>query len=680
MRLGKFFRSRWVKIPLLLIALLVVLAGSYLSYKLATTTPAMYNSLGLSQPVIAAAPGENYETLVYTSLRPSNWDIFLFDSLDAVPRRLTDDPNLDYNAVLSRDGRWVVFASDRDGNANLFAIDLTSKLEPIRLTSYSGMDDAPTLSPDGTRVAFVSTRSGNPDIFIMPFAPGDMSAETHAIKLTNNPYGDFNPAFSPDGSHIAFSSNRAMFGRWNPLRLIPNASAATDIYLMNPDGSNLRRAVSALAISGSPAWTKDGQALLYYQATSESETGVYRTRLDDNKTTRLSPDTMEAITPSAGPNDEVIFVALNDKPSNQIPTRHYGGTLYRVGADGTNLTKFGDPTGAYMAPYYDAGSGKLVCHGDGPMDEQRRMINGDSFTWPNAVRSLRLPDRNLQLHAMRSYFPSFKEDGDRIFAVQWVHEEVGYPPGPSAIVSANLDGKELKSIVPPVDSRFMWGPTITRDGEWLFFAKGARFGAVDENVDIWKVRSDGTGAVDLTANCDANDAFPDVSADGQWVIFRSGRDGKKGSGPNGNKEIYLMDKDGGQLRRISNTEGIDTMPAISPDGKWVVYVTDRTGKGMKLWIQSLEDPKDVGHLLEPERANLTGLDMHPRFSPDGKWIVFTSDRAGYMDEWSLTGFFAPQPYGELYVLAADGSSPAIRITDDKWEDSLAFWGRPHTNH
>jgi Tol biopolymer transport system component len=625
-----------------------------------------------------------------------NWDIYLFDSLDAPPRRLTDDPNLDYNPVLSRDGRWVVFVSDRDGNPNLYAIDLTAKPDPIRLTSYSGMDDAPTLSPDGTRVAFVSTRSGNPDIFIMPFSPGDMSAETRAVNLTNNPYGDFNPAFSPDGSLIAFSSNRAIFGRWNPLRLIPNASYVTDIYLMNIDGSNIRRVISALAISGSPAWTRDGQALLYYQATSETETGVYRTRVDDNKTTRLTPDTLHAITPSAGPNDGVIFVAFGEarilpngtllyetpsqQPSNQIPTRHYGGTLYRIAADGTNLTRFGDSTGFYMAPYYDDGSGQLVCHGDGPMDEQRKMVNGDSFTWPNAVRSLQLPDRNLQLRAMRSYFPSFMEDGDRVFAVQWVHEEVGYPPGPSAIVSANLDGKELKSIVQPVDSGFMWGPTITRDGQWIFFAKGARFGAVDENVDIWKVRSDGTGAVDLTADCDANDAFPDVSADGQWVVFRSGRDGKKDSGRNGNKEIYLMDKDGGQLSRISNSEGNDTMPAISPDGKWVVYVTDRTGKGLKLWIQSLVDPNDNGHLLEPKRADLTGFDMHPRFSPDGRWIVFTSDRAGFMDEWFLTGFFAPQPYGELYAIAVDGSSPAIRLTEDKWEDSLAFWGRPHTNH
>ena len=642
----------------------------------------MYNSLGLAQPVIAATSDQNYETLVYTSTRPSNWDIYLFDKLDAPPRRLTDDPNLDYNPVLSRDGRWVVFVSDRDGNPNLYAIDLIAKPDPIRLTSYSGMDDAPTLSPDGTRVAFVSTRSGNPDIFIMPFAPGDMNAETHAVNLTNNQYGDFNPAFSPDGSRIAFSSNRAVFRRWNPLRLIPNASFATDIYLMNTDGSNLQRVISALAISGSPAWTKDGQALLYYQATDETETGVYRMRLDDNQTTRLSPSTLQGITPSPGPSDSVIFVAVEDglRPNNQLPIRRYGGTLYRVGADGTNLTKFGDPNGSYMAPYYDDVRGKLVCHGDGPMDEQRKMINGDSFTWPNAVRSLRLSDRNLQLHAMRSYFPSFMEDGDRVFAVQWVHEEVGYPPGPSAIVSASLDGKELKSIVQPVDSGFMWGPMITRDGKWIFFAKGARFGAVDENVDIWKVRSDGTGAVDLTANCDANDAFPDVSADGQWVVFRSGRDGKKGSGRNGNKEIYLMDKDGGQLRRISNSEGNDTMPAISPDAKWVVYVTDRTGKGLKLWIQSLVDPKDNGHLLEPKRADLTGLDMHPRFSPDGKWIVFSSDRAGFMDEWFTTSQFAPQPYGELYAITADGSSPAIRLTEDKWEDSLAFWGRLHTNH
>ena len=676
MGLRSFFRSRWIKLPLLLVLLLVLGAVGYLAYRLGTTTPGMYSMLGVAQPASAPTLDEGSETLVYTSLRPSNWDIYLFDSLDAAPRRLTDHPNLDYNAVLSRDGRWAVFVSERDGNANLYALDLTAEREPIALTSYSGMDDAPTLSSDGTRLAFVSTRSGNPDIFVMPFAPGDGSAETRAVNLTNNPYGDFNPAFSPDGSRIAFSSNRARFGRWYPLRLVRFASAMTDIYVIDADGSNPQRVVSALALSGAPAWTKDGKALLYYQATTQTKTGVYRTRLDDGSTVRLSPDTMQAVTPAAGPDDSVIFIAFDESAlpgAPQRPVRRSGGSLYRVDADGTNLKTFGGAGGSYLAPHYDEGSGRLVCHGDAPVEKQREMMNGDPFTWPSAGRALRLPDRSVQVYPMRSYFPSLTKRDDRVFAIQWLHEEVGYPPGPSAIVSANLNGTAMEAIYPSPDSGFMWAPVVTRDGAWIFFAKGARFGAVDEDVDIWKVRSDGTDAVNLTADSHANDAFPDVSADGQWVVFRSGRDGKKGSGPNGNKEIYLMDKDGGQLRRVSNTEGIDTMPAISPDGKGVVYVTDRTGKGMKLWIQSLEDLKDVGHLLEPERANLTGLEMHPRFSPDGQWIVFTSDRGGWMDEWFLSGRF-PQPYGELYTLPVNGSSRAVRLTDDKWEDSLAFWG------
>jgi Tol biopolymer transport system component len=156
-------------------------------------------------------------------------------------------------------------------------------------------------------------------------------------------------------------------------------------------------------------------------------------------------------------------------------------------------------------------------------------------------------------------------------------------------------------------------------------------------------------------------------------VFRSGRHGEAERGRDGNKEIYLMDGDGGGLRRLTHSAGNDTMPTVSPDGRWTVYATDRTGRGMKLWIQSLEDPEDAGRLLEPERAHLTGIDMHPRFSPDGCWIVFTSDRAGLMDEWHLSGMF-PQPYGELFAIPVDGSRSAIRLTHDKWEDALAWWG------
>jgi Tol biopolymer transport system component len=89
------------------------------------------------------------EAVVYTTLRPPNWDIYLFDEPGGEPRRLTDDPALDYNAVFSPDGRWVVFTSERAGSADLYALDLKDGGPPIRLTRHHALDDAAAFSPDG---------------------------------------------------------------------------------------------------------------------------------------------------------------------------------------------------------------------------------------------------------------------------------------------------------------------------------------------------------------------------------------------------------------------------------------------------------------------------------------------------------------------------------------------------
>ncbi len=85
----------------------------------------------------------------------------------------------------------------------------------------------------------------------------------------------------------------------------------------------------------------------------------------------------------------------------------------------------------------------------GPVDALPVMANGVPFTWPGAEQFLDLPDRTLRLRTLRSYFPSVAEDADRAIAVQWVHEQRGNPPGPSAIVSARLDGSEMRTIYPP---------------------------------------------------------------------------------------------------------------------------------------------------------------------------------------------------------------------------------------
>jgi Tol biopolymer transport system component len=91
--------------------------------------------------------------------------------------------------------------------------------------------------------------------------------------------------------------------------------------------------------------------------------------------------------------------------------------------------------------------------------------------------------------------------------------------------------------------------------------------------------------------------------------------------------------------------------------------------GFKLWLQRA-DGSEAG-LLEPDRATIPDFSMHPVFSPDGEWVVFTSDRGFLSDEWALTA--VPQPYGDLWAVPVSGGT-AVRLTDDKWEDGPSDWG------
>ena len=76
---------------------------------------------------------------------------------------------------------------------------------------------------------------------------------------------------------------------------------------------------------------------------------------------------------------------------------------------------------------------------------------------------------------------------------------------------------------------------------------------------------------------------------------------------------------------------------------------------MKLWLQRLDGSES--RFLEAERLHIPDTSMHPHFSPDGKWVVVTSNRSGLNDEWLLTWF--PQPYGELWAVPVTGGT-AVR--------------------
>jgi TolB protein len=108
----------------------------------------------------------------------------------------------------------------------------------------------------------------------------------------------------------------------------------------------------------------------------------------------------------------------------------------------------------------------------------------------------------------------------------------------------------------------------------------------------------------------------------------------------------------------------DNSPSWSPKGDRIVFTSNRDGDFEIYTIKV--DGTDLQRLTRSP-----GNDAHTAWSPDGEWIAFASERGGFKDEAPLHPY-NPQPYGDLYVMRSDGSD-VRRLTDDQFEDGTPSW-------
>jgi Tol biopolymer transport system component/DNA-binding winged helix-turn-helix (wHTH) protein len=145
-----------------------------------------------------------------------------------------------------------------------------------------------------------------------------------------------------------------------------------------------------------------------------------------------------------------------------------------------------------------------------------------------------------------------------------------------------------------------WGLDWTPAGHLVYSA------TEDKSQTLWMMEADGSKQKQLTT-AGYVDEDPTASADGRFIVFQSNR--------SGNYEIWRMNADGNELRQVTNG-GNNEQPSVSPDGKWVVYVSPQNLSGERLgtlWRVALEGgaPLKISD----------GPGAWPRVSPDGQLIA-----------------------------------------------------------
>ncbi|MBU0492213.1 MAG: VCBS repeat-containing protein [Chloroflexi bacterium] len=173
-------------------------------------------------------------------------------------RRLTNLPNGVDHPAWSPDGTMISFDADPEGDGTwaIYVIDVQAALQgtadgaPRPLTDGQTNDRFADWSPDGTRIAFSSNRDGNFEIYVMD-VDGAEPGSANQRRLTNSDLDDYFPAWSPDGKQIAFFSVK-----W--------PAQKQDICIMNADGTDVRKLTDTpYVVDEDPAWSPDGKQIAF---------------------------------------------------------------------------------------------------------------------------------------------------------------------------------------------------------------------------------------------------------------------------------------------------------------------------------------------------------------------------------------------------------------------------------
>ncbi|UCF38968.1 MAG: protein kinase [Acidobacteriota bacterium] len=446
-------------------------------------------------------------------------------------------------------------------------------------------------------------------------------------------------AISPDGQHVAYFSFRT--------------GQSISLWLRDLDGDTSREISVLPWIFSSFTWSPRSDAIVFNVGNKlvkyvlAGGATVTLCELGDPRTFGIA----------WSPDGEVIVVS-----SGQAT----GPRLYEVSARGGSprLLLEGDSQSEAMyspsflpsqdgrrALLYSEGSSndsQTVMVVDLAGEEKKELVAGSSPTYSPTGHILY--EQEDEIWAMPFQIDSLTGTGEPFLfgqgangpSVAWdgtlVYEE-NDNRGSLQLVWKSRDGRTLGTIGQP--QQRIWGPRISPNGKLI-----AVHGVDNDNQDIWIHETERSVKTRLTSD-PARENRANWSPDGQFISYSSDR--------NGDYDVFIRASDGaGEERALSKLPGDQWAEDWSPDGRYLVLVNLLSGSPLRL---TTVDPSSDKTGEPTPLLGTSFREADPNFSPDGKYVAYTSNETG-REEVFVQRF--PDLGGKIQVSIDGGATPRWR--------------------
>jgi Tol biopolymer transport system component/DNA-binding winged helix-turn-helix (wHTH) protein len=505
-----------------------------------------------------------------------------------------------------------------------------------QLTTGGGLDTDATWAPDGQRIAYASDRDGNFDIWVQSLG------DDRAAKLTASPAHDWEPAWSPDGKQIAYRSERdsgglfvvsssggeerriTTFGfkpKWSSRSgtlLFADSPTPAKLYLVGADGTNLHRVLVDFLADFRlfyAAWHSDGRRISIYGNHKRDGWSFWTVMPDGTQPVRseLTPEVQARIKTAAvgftdfgwSPHGDAVF--LEGRSADAV-------NVWRVAIDPETLVWRDGPERLTIGSGSDT---SIVPSPDGrklaftAQNERTRLWAIPFDATHRQVLGAGKPMNALSADAL---YPDVSRDGSQV--VYRISRRGEYELWRQSLA----DGTTHHFATSPD----LYTPRLSANGGRVVYRRIVNDGK--DNFLAFRSADDDVERP-LTSPTTAFLSPSDWSSDGSWILGSCER------GTAGMRGLCLLPVAGApraetQMRVIATDPDRDLFQGrFSPDQRWIAFLAVNRSTSQTIYVM---DP------VRGQRIPITEgsfRDDKPRWSPDGKTLYFVSNRSGFAEVW-----------------------------------------------